>query len=111
MGLFVPAGEFHPLQFQNASSNYISVHYNIGGDDKDDDDKSASQRLVVGGRLFPGNVVKKSSKKFANNPLVPTIVGILSWGLGCARPAYSGVFTDLRPHRTWILDQLYMANL
>lgn len=37
---------------------------------------------------------------------VPTLSGIISWGLGCARTGYPGVYTDIRMYRDWIIKEI-----
>ena len=37
---------------------------------------------------------------------VPTLSGIISWGLGCARIGYPGVYTDIRMYRDWIIKEI-----
>nr|KAF6353847.1 hypothetical protein mPipKuh1_014212 [Pipistrellus kuhlii] len=37
-------------------------------------------------------------------------VGIVSWGIGCGRKGYPGVYTEVSLYRDWVIDQMNLAS-
>jgi secreted trypsin-like serine protease len=46
-----------------------------------------------------GPVVKKVDGKY-------TVLGVVSWGVGCARPDKPGVYTRVARFESWIKDMI-----
>lgn len=37
-------------------------------------------------------------------------VGIVSWGIGCSRKGYPGVYTEVSVYKDWVVDQMSLAS-
>lgn len=68
-------------------------------------DISDLDRIICVGRNVPG---KDSCQRDSGGPLVAKfdnvikLVGIVSWGNGCAQAAYPGVYTRVASYLDWI---------
>ncbi|XP_011501547.1 PREDICTED: trypsin-1-like [Ceratosolen solmsi marchali] len=63
-----------------------------------------TNRMICAGRLGSGG--KDSCQGDSGGPLSAndTLYGIVSWGYGCARPNYPGVYTNVAYFRRWIAN-------
>lgn len=71
-------------------------------------------RLVFGSKFLPSMLCAYTSGKDAcqgdsGGPLVVNteLVGIVSWGIGCARPNLPGVYTDVLYVRNWVISNAH----
>ncbi|XP_003689752.1 trypsin-7-like [Apis florea] len=62
-------------------------------------------RMICAGYVNVGG--KDSCQGDSGGPLVQhdKLIGIVSWGFGCARPSYPGVYTRVTVLRSWITEK------
>ena len=99
------------------SKYYENNFYNLEDDDNQPEDpRMRPSSLGLSGALaalLKPHPYKKlpqlnllQPELFEKESGVPTLVGLVSWGLGCARPDFPGVFTDIRHYRDWIIEKI-----
>lgn len=71
---------------------------------------SVTDMMICAGNLEQGG--KDACQGDSGGPLVAhnVLVGITSWGLGCARPEYPGVWTRVPALANWIKNQMKTNN-
>jgi secreted trypsin-like serine protease len=75
--------------------------------DPEDPDLAVTEDAICAGSLQGG---RDTCYGDSGGPLVvagfgqPVLVGVTSWGVGCAWPGYYGVYTRVRSYRDWLLD-------
>eukprot|EP00094_Tigriopus_californicus_P011179 TCALIF_10788-PA protein Name:"Similar to OVCH2 Ovochymase-2 (Bufo japonicus)" AED:0.11 eAED:0.11 QI:0/0.6/0.16/0.83/1/1/6/0/354 len=65
-----------------------------------------SSSSMVNHLLHSQTELHKSRQVLSPKHGVPTILGVVSWGMGCGRPSFAGVYTDVRAYRTWIIQTM-----
>ncbi|XP_033316925.1 trypsin-4-like [Bombus bifarius] len=64
-----------------------------------------TRRMICAGYVNAGG--KDACQGDSGGPLVQhdKLIGIVSWGFGCARPSYPGVYTRVTVLRSWITEK------
>jgi hypothetical protein len=103
-----PTGELHSLQDQGQPKEGEDYDENYSREDtekqdvqqyKDKENRSTDVeeregqkwKIKGGAKIFWPGIEPRTGRRIFNESL-PTLVGIVSWGLGCARPTYAGMF-------------------
>ncbi len=69
--------------------------------------RNAYGSQITSGMLCAGTAGKDSCQGDSGGPLMSgnTLVGIVSWGYGCAAAGYPGVYTNVPTYSSWIQQQ------
>ncbi|XP_064538008.1 trypsin alpha-like [Drosophila montana] len=71
--------------------------------------KYAERKMKIAkGMICAASDGKDACQGDSGGPLVASgkLVGIVSWGLGCAKYGYPGVYTDVAYYRDWVLQNM-----
>ncbi|KAJ4431232.1 hypothetical protein ANN_19829 [Periplaneta americana] len=60
-----------------------------------------SENMFCGGRAGKDSCQGDSGGPVVSNGI---LIGVVSWGEGCARPGYPGVYADVYKLRSWVLE-------
>ncbi|XP_046748300.1 uncharacterized protein LOC124412466 [Diprion similis] len=71
-------------------------------------ERTITERMLCAGLLATGG--QDACQGDSGGPLVLNgkLIGIVSWGFGCALPSYPGVYTRVVSFRDWIEDNTYL---
>nr|XP_014102014.1 trypsin eta-like [Bactrocera oleae] len=69
-----------------------------------------TERMICAGYVKTGR--KDVCQGDTGGPLIyeGQLVGLVSWGYGCARPGYPSVYTDVASLKSWIVEELQKAQ-
>ena len=102
--MFCHTGELHSLQEQGQDREEEDYEENYSREDTEEQDalkdkenrstdveeRDKKWRIKGGAKIFWSGIEPRIGRRIFNESL-PTLVGIVSWGLGCARPTYAGI--------------------
>ncbi len=98
------------LREKGAASDVLQeVSVPVVSEAKCKDDYSKAQIAIKQGMVCAGEEGKDSCQGDSGGPLVEPdgkhLVGIVSFGVGCARPEFPGVYTSVKFFRPWIKEK------
>jgi len=91
--------------------NYVTIPYI---------DNNTCRRVMSSYSIFSGNLCagdpkygqKDACQGDSGGPIVFRgnsgweLAGLVSWGVGCAKPGYAGIYTNVAHYRSWIFDTI-----
>merc|ERR1712130_626619 len=83
-------------------------------------DNNTCRRVMSSYSIFSGNLCagdpkygqKDACQGDSGGPIVFRgnsgweLAGLVSWGVGCAKPGYAGIYTNVAHYRSWIFDTM-----
>ena len=91
--------------------NFICAGYEEGG--RDSCQVSKNWKALFGKNMSQPSIEKKMLQGDSGGPLVTsyngrhTLIGLVSWGIGCARRHLPGVYTNIANYIDWVERTLY----
>ena len=89
--------DYEDTEEQDVQTHKVKVNYRREDTEEQDvqrhrdkENRSTDREMKVGAKIFWPRIEARMGRRIFNESL-PTLVGIVSWGLGCARPTYAGM--------------------